>query len=57
MQEPASAVFSLLNFYAHLKMLQKFRGAVRSDSPLYWLWHIFALVRNLLLLSFLVSFK
>ncbi|XP_019876423.2 post-GPI attachment to proteins factor 3 [Aethina tumida] len=43
-QEPASVLFSLLNFYMHLKMIMKFRKEVRPDSPCYWLWHIFCLV-------------
>ncbi|CAH0555988.1 unnamed protein product [Brassicogethes aeneus] len=42
--EPASVLFSLLNFYAHLKLLRHFRKEVRPDSPCYWLWHVFCLV-------------
>lgn len=48
-QEPASVVFSALNFYVHYKMLQEFRAEVRPDSPLYKLWHGFSLVRQLLI--------
>ncbi|KAK5645161.1 hypothetical protein RI129_006461 [Pyrocoelia pectoralis] len=44
MQEPASAAFSLLNLYIHLKMIRKFRFQVHSDSPTYILWHIFCLI-------------
>ncbi|XP_068897024.1 post-GPI attachment to proteins factor 3 [Tenebrio molitor] len=43
-QEPASAFFSLLNFYAHVKMIKRFRKEVPSDSPLYWLWHYFCFI-------------
>lgn len=43
-QEPASTFFSILNFYFNLKMLKRFRKFVPSDSPLYWLWHIYCLV-------------
>ncbi|XP_060528949.1 post-GPI attachment to proteins factor 3 [Cylas formicarius] len=43
-QEPASVVFSLLNLYVHIKMIQKFRKVVRPDSPLFWLWHVFCLI-------------
>ncbi|CAO1303095.1 unnamed protein product [Diamesa hyperborea] len=43
-QEPASVVFSALNFYVHYKMLQEFRSEVRPDSPLYKLWHGFSLI-------------
>jgi hypothetical protein len=46
-QEPASAFFSLLNFYAHVKMIKRFRKEVPSDSPLYWLWHYFCFVSKL----------
>ncbi|KAJ8969576.1 hypothetical protein NQ317_000072 [Molorchus minor] len=44
LQEPASVFFSLLNAYVHLMMIRKFRKEVRSDSPLYWLWHAFFIV-------------
>nr|CAH7752827.1 unnamed protein product [Callosobruchus chinensis] len=43
-QEPASVAFSLLNAYCHFRMLKKFRNAVRPDSPLTWLWHVYFLV-------------
>ena len=43
-QEPASAFFSVLNFYAHSAMITKFRREVPSDSPLYWLWHSYCIV-------------
>lgn len=41
-QEPASVVFSIFNFLAHFKMIQRFRKEVRKDSPCYKVWHIFA---------------
>lgn len=44
-QEPASALFSLLNFLAHWNMIKMFRREVRSDSPMYYIWHIFCAVR------------
>jgi len=44
MQEPASVIFSCLNFAMHLRMLRKFRREVRPDSPCYMLTHIFAVV-------------
>lgn len=44
MQEPASVIFSLLNFAMHVRLLRKFRREVRPDSPCYKLAHIFSLV-------------
>ncbi|KAF5288752.1 hypothetical protein FQR65_LT11951 [Abscondita terminalis] len=44
LQEPASVVFSLMNFYIHLKMIMKFRSKVNSNTPMYLLWHIFCVV-------------
>jgi len=57
MQEPASVIFSVLNFVMHLRLLRKFRREVRSDSPCYKLAHIFGLVRvaALLLIVFFVN--
>lgn len=43
-QEPASVLFSFLNLMAHWRMIRKFRREVRSDSPLYYVWHIFGAV-------------
>lgn len=45
LQEPASVLFSIMNLITHLILLKKFRKEVRSDSPCYYLWHIFAFVR------------
>ncbi|XP_018575419.1 post-GPI attachment to proteins factor 3 [Anoplophora glabripennis] len=44
LQEPASVLFSVLNGYAHFKMIKRFRKDVRPDSPFYWLWHAFCIV-------------
>lgn len=41
-QEPASVFFSFLNLMAHWRMIRKFRAEVRSDSPMYYIWHIFS---------------
>ncbi|XP_023721016.1 post-GPI attachment to proteins factor 3 [Cryptotermes secundus] len=43
-QEPASVVFSIFNFIAHCMMLKQFRREVRKTSPMYWLWHAYAMV-------------
>lgn len=43
-QEPASVLFSFLNLMAHWRMIRKFRRDVRSDSPMYYVWHIFGAV-------------
>lgn len=44
LQEPASVIFSIMNFLAHFHQMRKFQSAVRKDSPCYRLWHIFAFV-------------
>lgn len=44
-QEPASAFFSFLNLLVHWKMLKKFRREVRGDSPMYYIWNMFSVVR------------
>ncbi|XP_045473171.1 post-GPI attachment to proteins factor 3 [Harmonia axyridis] len=43
-QEPASTIFSFLNFLFHLKWIKIFRKRVFSGAPLYWMWHVFACV-------------
>lgn len=43
-QEPASTAFSILNFFVNFKMIRQFDREVKSDSPLYMLWHVFCLV-------------
>lgn len=44
MQEPASVVFSILNFLSHWWMIRRFRKDVRKDSPMYYVWHVFCAV-------------
>lgn len=46
MQEPASMLFSLLNLLMHLRLLQRFRSAVRPGAPLRWLWLFYGAVRH-----------
>lgn len=43
-QEPASVVFSLLNALPHFIMMFRFRKTVPSSAPMYYIWHINALV-------------
>ncbi|XP_046390120.1 post-GPI attachment to proteins factor 3 [Ischnura elegans] len=44
LQEPASVLFSLLNFSSHMIMLQLFRKEVPRTAPMYWVWHFHSLV-------------
>ncbi|KRT85087.1 hypothetical protein AMK59_2900 [Oryctes borbonicus] len=44
MQEPASTIFSLLNFYVHIRMLRKMKNELRPDTPLKWLWYMYGIV-------------
>lgn len=44
LQEPASVLFSLLNIYVNFSCIKQFRKNVRSDSPMYWVWHGFCAV-------------
>ena len=44
MQEPASAIFSLLNLIGHALMLRRFTCLVPRHAPLYWLWVAYSLV-------------
>ncbi|XP_030387202.1 post-GPI attachment to proteins factor 3 [Scaptodrosophila lebanonensis] len=41
MQEPASVIFSIMNFLVHIKMLRKLRREVRRDSPGFKVAHVF----------------
>ncbi|XP_017780018.1 PREDICTED: post-GPI attachment to proteins factor 3 [Nicrophorus vespilloides] len=43
-QEPASVLFSLFNFYANLQGILNFRKTVRPDAPMFWFWHFFCIV-------------
>lgn len=47
-QEPASVFFSFLNLMAHWRMIRKFRREVRSDSPMYYVWHALSAVSDFL---------
>ncbi|KAI4461846.1 per1-related [Holotrichia oblita] len=38
MQEPASTIFSLVNLYAHVRMMIRMQTELRPDTPLKWLW-------------------
>jgi len=42
-QEPASAVFSVLNLLSHVAMLMYFRARVPSAAPLFLVWHFYSL--------------
>lgn len=42
-QEPASVVFSVLNGLCHLRIFS-YRKAVPSSTPLYYVWHVVALI-------------
>lgn len=44
MQEPASVIFSALNFLVHYMMLQEFRKSVRKTAPLYKMWISFSAI-------------
>lgn len=43
-QEPASVLFSILNGLPHIYMILKFRKTVSSNSPMYIIWHLYAMV-------------
>ncbi|XP_012219676.1 post-GPI attachment to proteins factor 3 [Linepithema humile] len=43
-QEPASVLFSILNFCAHWKMFQKFRRKVDPTSPMFYPWAYFSII-------------
>jgi hypothetical protein len=42
-QEPASAIFSVLNGFSHILMLRYFRSKVTSAAPMFYIWHIYSL--------------
>lgn len=44
LQEPASVIFSVFNFYAHIMMYKKFRKEIRPSFPLFPLWNYCTLV-------------
>lgn len=43
-QEPASVIFSILNFYAHITMYWKFKKKYGSTYPMFYIWTYFSLV-------------
>ncbi|XP_012275338.1 post-GPI attachment to proteins factor 3 isoform X2 [Orussus abietinus] len=44
LQEPASVLFSVLNFFVSWKMYGEFRKEVQFDTPMYLVWSYFSLV-------------
>ncbi|KAK2173891.1 hypothetical protein NP493_846g00028 [Ridgeia piscesae] len=44
MQEPASVLFSILNGLPHIYMIHKIRQTVSPKSPMYNVWHMYAMV-------------
>ncbi|XP_024942266.1 post-GPI attachment to proteins factor 3 [Cephus cinctus] len=44
LQEPASVLFSLLNFQIHFTMYRKFQREVRSSAPMSMVWTYFSLI-------------
>nr|SVE74210.1 EOG090X0702 [Daphnia barbata] len=44
MQEPAAALFSILNLAGHVVMLKKFRKEVKPSAPFYSMTHLFCFV-------------
>ncbi|XP_014485308.1 PREDICTED: post-GPI attachment to proteins factor 3 [Dinoponera quadriceps] len=43
-QEPASVLFSMLNFYAHWKMFRKFKKRVGNTNPMFYAWSYFSII-------------
>ncbi|XP_015182204.1 PREDICTED: post-GPI attachment to proteins factor 3 [Polistes dominula] len=43
-QEPASVLFSILNFYAHWVSYWKFKKKVNSKYPMFYVWTYFSLI-------------
>lgn len=43
-QEPASVVFSMLNFYMHFKMYWKFKRKTNSSYPMSYIWTFLSVV-------------
>lgn len=52
-QEPASVLFSILNFYAHVMMYRKFRREIKSSMPMSLVWTYFTVVS----INYLVEFS
>lgn len=43
-QEPASVLFSVLNFYAHWTMRQRFRKYIDHINPMFYVWSYFSII-------------
>ncbi|KAL6258906.1 hypothetical protein P5V15_010850 [Pogonomyrmex californicus] len=43
-QEPASVLFSILNFYAHWIMYRKFRRKIDRANPMFYTWIYFSII-------------
>ncbi|XP_054001912.1 post-GPI attachment to proteins factor 3 [Hylaeus anthracinus] len=43
-QEPASVMFSLLNFYCHVNMYWKFKRKLRPNVPMFYIWTYFSMI-------------
>jgi len=44
MQEPAAAIFSLMNLFAHVHLLRRFHNKIPSDAPMRNVWIIYGFV-------------
>ena len=44
MQEPAAAIFSMMNLFAHVQLLRQFHKKIHSDAPMRNVWIIYGLV-------------
>ena len=44
MQEPAAAIFSLLNLIAHVQLLRKFLKKIHPEAPMRNVWTLYGLV-------------
>ena len=44
MQEPAAAIFSLLNLLAHIQLLRRFLRKIHPEAPMRNVWIMYGLV-------------
>ena len=44
MQEPAAAIFSMMNLFAHVHLLRRFHKKIPSDAPMRNVWIIYGFV-------------
>ena len=44
MQEPAAAIFSMMNLVAHVHLLRKFQKQIHSDAPMRNVWIVYGFV-------------